>query len=126
MNLSNLKNNIYYEKYASEIETFNKLYKGIGINKNMLFYNIKNNKLRSLISFLDKNHFRLNWNKGYNFFDSFKVVIIGLDWNDKSGDYFYILEITDLTNDCVSILHCPMLYIGKGNKINWKKEKENE
>ena len=126
MNLNNLKNNIYYEKYASEIETFNLLHKSIGINEHMLFYNIKNNKLRSLISFLNKNHYRLNWNNGYNFFDSFKVVIIGLDWNEKSGDYFYILEITDLTNKQISVLHCPFQYIGKGNKINWKKEKEYE
>ena len=128
-NLHQLSNCILFEKYSKEIAYFNDNYKKYDINKNMLFYRIKSIKNRSVVSFLIKNHFSINYatDNTYDYFKKYKCLIVGLyvDSNADSNVY-YILEITNTKNNEISNIHIPIEYVGKGNKINWKKEKENE
>lgn len=128
-NLHQLSNCILFEKYSKEIAYFNDNYKKYDINKNMLFYRIKSIKNRSVVSFLIKNHFSINYatDNTYDYFKKYKCLIVGLyvDLNVDSNVY-YILEITNTKNNEISNIHIPIEYVGKGNKINWKKEKENE
>lgn len=137
-----ISNHIYYEKYAKEIESFLAHYKLFNINKNMLFYQITNNKNRSLISFLQKERCCLiNYTKQaeFNFFNYYKVIIVGFYYNQdiitlvnknfininkaKNKELNYVLEITNIQTNEIKTIICPITYIGKGNNINWKKEK---
>lgn len=124
-NLSRLSNRILFEKYAKEIACFENNHKKYDINKNMLFYRIKSIKNRSVFSFLIKNHFSINYatDNVNNYFEKYKCLIVGL-YTDSN--VYYILEITNTKNNEISILHIPVEYVGKGNKINWKKERYNE
>jgi hypothetical protein len=128
-NLNQLSNCILFEKYSKEIAYFNDNYKKYDINKNMLFYRIKSIKNRSVVSFLIKNHFSINYatDNTYDYFKKYKCLIVGLYVDSIiDSNVYYILEITNTKNNEISNIHIPIEYVGKGNKINWKKEKENE
>jgi hypothetical protein len=128
-NLNQLSNCILFEKYSKEIAYFNDNYKKYDINKNMLFYRIKSIKNRSVVSFLIKNHFSINYatDNTYDYFKKYKCLIVGLYVDSIiDSNVYYILEITNTKNNEITNIHIPIEYVGKGNKINWKKEKENE
>ncbi len=124
-NLHQLSNCILFEKYSKEIAYFNDNYKKYDINKNMLFYRIKSIKNRSVFSFLVKNHFSINYatDNVNSYFEKYKCLIVGLYID---SNVYYVLEITNTKNNEITNIHIPFEYVGKGNKINWKKEKENE
>jgi hypothetical protein len=124
-NLNQLSNCILFEKYAKEIACFNDNYKKYDINKNMLFYRIKSIKNRSVFSFLIKNHFSINYatDNVNSYYEKYKCLIVGLY---VDSNVYYVLEITNTKNNEITNIHIPFEYVGKGNKINWKKEKENE
>jgi hypothetical protein len=128
-NLNQLSNCILFEKYAKEIACFNDNYKKYDINKNMLFYRIKSIKNRSVFSFLIKNHFSINYatDNVNSYYEKYKCLIVGLYVDSIiDSNVYYILEITNTKNNEITNIHIPIEYVGKGNKINWKKEKENE
>jgi hypothetical protein len=117
-----ISNQILFEQYSIEIECFKKYHKNYGINTHMLFHRILDNNNRSLMSYLQKQfHCYIDYVNitTQNYFQVYKCIIVGLAI--AVDDTYYILEITNTLKNEVLVVSCPMKYVGKGNKINWKK-----
>ena len=108
---SNIKNEIYFDLYKKEINTFKNLYKQCGINANMLFFKIPKRQLSMVLNSVFKN--------SNNEVNNFEVTIIGLSSTLRYG-IEYILEIKDISKNQIQLACLDVNIIGKGNKIKWE------
>ena len=108
---SNIKNEIYFDLYKKEINSFKNLYKQYDINANMLFFKIPKKQLPLVLNSVFKN--------SKNDINNFEVTIIGLFSTLRYG-IEYAIEIKDISKNQIQIACLDVNIIGKGNKIKWE------